>query len=333
LSTIKDVAELAGVSIATVSRVMKGARNVSPKALAAVNSAIQQLDYHPNALARQLKRQHTNNIIVIIPDISNTFFHEILLGIEETAEKNNMHILIADMHNKPSIEEYYLKALMQKEVDGIISLSANVAQQLLKQAADNFPIVIACQYLQNISIPSITIDNIKASRDICNHLISTGKRSIAHLTALPNFLLYQDRLNGYTASLKENGLDFQAGLIRYCSPSVQSGYEQTLSLLDSGQQFDAVFAAGDTMAIGAIRALRERGLRIPEDCAVAGFDDIEMSALIEPPLTTIRQPKYHIGEEAMGMLVSLIKGEPVQQPNIVAPHQLVIRQSSEKQEE
>lgn len=329
MATIKDVAELAGVSIATVSRVVKGAQNVSPKTAASVNSAIQKLNYHPNALARQLKRQCTNNIIVIIPDISNTFFHKILLGIEETAEKNGMHILIADMHNKTSIEEYYLKALMQKEVDGIISFSANVAQQLLTQAANNFPIVIACQYLDNIDIPSITIDNITAAKEICNHLVMTGKKSIAHLTALPNFLLYQDRLNGYMASLKENNLDFQAGLLRYCSPNIESGYEQTLSLLDSGQHFDAIFAAGDTMAIGAVRALKERGVSIPHDCAVAGFDDIEMSSLIDPPLTTIQQPKYRIGCCAMEMLISLTKGKPLTERNIVAEHQLIVRESTQ----
>ena len=328
MATIKDVAELAGVSIATVSRVVKGNGNVSPKTAAKVTSAIKQLNYHPNALARQLKHQCTNNIIIIIPDISNTFFHEILHGIEETAERNDMHILIADMHNKTSIEEYYLRALMQKEVDGIISFSANVAQQLLKQAANDFPLVIACQYLDSIDIPSITIDNVAAAKEICNHLIASGKKNIAHLTALPNFLLYQDRLDGYTASLRENGLDFRAGLIRYCSPNIKSGYEQTLSLLDSGIYFDSIFAAGDTMAIGAIRALKERGISIPDECAVAGFDDIEMSSLIDPPLTTIRQPKYQIGCDAMNMLISLIRGSHIAKRNIVAEHQLVIRQSS-----
>ncbi|WP_343247308.1 LacI family DNA-binding transcriptional regulator [Diplocloster hominis] len=327
MATIKDVARHAGVSNATVSRVIRNENTVTDKTRELVNQAIRELNYQPNALARQLKTQSTGFIIVVVPDIGNTFFHEILFGIEEKAVKSDAHVLIADMHNELDIETYYFNALLQRQVDGVISLSANAARSLMEKAASNYPMVVACQYLENSAVPNVTIDNASASRDIVRHLIGQGRRKIAHLTADPNFVLYRDRLNGYLTALTEAGLPMALELIRYGKSSIQSGYEQTMNLLDSGAQFDAIFAAGDTMAIGAVKALKAAGLQVPKDCAVVGFDDIEMSSVMEPALTTIRQPKYQMGQTAMGILLDLIHGRPVKNPKVIMDYELVVRES------
>lgn len=325
--SIVDVAKAAGVSTATVSRVLHDKGSVKPETKKMVMDVIKELNYSPNALAQQMRTQKTKTVIVIVPDISNTFFSEILFGIEECAQKYDYQILIADMHEQPHVEKYYFKAIQQHTVDGIISLSANVAKSLLEQVAEQYPIVVACQYLDNYNVPNVTIDNISAAKAITTHLISLGYRNIAHITGQPSQLLYRDRFNGYLSALSENGLSLDLELVRYGKSSIKDGYEQMKWLLDSGKKIDAVFAAGDVMAFGAIMALKEAGLTVPDDCAVVGFDDIEMSSFWEPKLTTVRQPKKKIGETAFLKLLKLMTNQPLDKIQEVLDYEIVIRET------
>lgn len=324
---ITDVAKAAGVSLATVSRVIRNQDCVRPETREKVLQVIQELDYRPNILARQLRTQETKVVIVIIPDIGNSFFHEILMGIESEAEKNGYQVLIADMHNEPAIEKHYFHAIQQRQVDGIISLSASIAQGIIRQAAGEYPIVVAVQYLNDPGIPNITIDNVAAARTMVEHLLKMGHRKIAHISGPPESPIYRDRFNGYISALEKQGIPVDLKLVRYTEPSITGGREQMESLLAAEPELTAVFAAGDTMAIGAMKALKRAGRRVPEDCAVAGFDDIEISSAWEPALTTIRQPKFRMGEEAFLKLMKLMKRQPLQDPQQVLPYELVIRES------
>jgi LacI family repressor for deo operon, udp, cdd, tsx, nupC, and nupG len=325
--TIKDVAKAADVAVGTVSRVLRNEGSVKPSTREHVLKVIEELNYHPNAIARQLRTQETKTVVVIVPDIKNALFHDVLFGIESEATANGYHVLIADMHNQPTIEMHYFSAIQQRQIDGIISMSSNMAQKLIEQGAGEYPMVLAIQNYAKENIPCVSIDNEAAAKAMMVHLIRMGYRNIAHITSSTPLLLYQDRLDSYRNNLKDHDIPVDMDLVRFGEPSIQGGYEQMMSLIASGKPIDAVFAAGDTMAIGAIIALKKSGLRVPQDCAVVGFDDIELSSFWDPSLTTIRQPKVQIGRHAFRKLLSLMRKEPVLNTKEILPHELVIRES------
>ena len=328
MATIHDVAREAGVSIATVSRVLQGSPKVQPKTKELVEEAISRLDYRPNRLAQQFRNQKTKDILVILPDIGNTFFTEILAGIERVAQKNGYSILIANSHGDQWTEEHYFEQLGQKQVDGVISFSSVLpSEQLLGYAADN-PVVVGLRYVNQTEVPNVTIDNFKAAADMTSYILNLGHQKICYLAGPAKVQLYQSRLQGFLSAVSERGLSIDAGLITNCNASIQSGFDAVSNLLNSGAEFTAVVASGDTMAIGAIRALNAQGFRVPEDVAVVGFDDIELARLLSPTLTTIRQPQQQIGRRSMEMLLDLINGKPIRNYRTVLDYELVIRESS-----
>ena len=328
MSTVKisDVAKAANVSSATVSRVLSNSDTVRPATREHVLAVMKKLNYQPNALAQQLRTQATKTVIVIVPDIRNLLFHEVINGIEAEAASSGYQVLLADMHGQPSVESYYVSAVQRRQVDGILSMSANMTQKLLNQIAGEYPIVMALQGFDSPSIPFVSIDNAAAARAMMAHLVKLGHRKIAHITGSAP-LPYQERLSSYRAVLEENGIPYSPALVGCGEASIRGGYEQMKAMLERGEDFTAVFAAGDTMAIGAIQALQEAGRRVPQDCAVAGFDDIELSSVLSPKLTTIRQPTFQIGQQSFKMLLSLMKKEPVPNTHVLLPHELVIRDS------
>ena len=327
MATISDIAKAAGVSVATVSRVLSKPDVVKPATRQRVMEVVDKMGYQPNALAQQLRMQATRNILVIIPSMENYMSHKVILGIEQAADANGYHTLIVDMHNLDSIGEYYLNAIKQRQVDGIISLSTSMAESLARQQASSSPIVIAVHDPTDSEIPCVTIDHAAAARAAMTHLVRLGHKQIAHITSSQKITPYLRRIDSYREVLLENQLPFAPELIRYGESSLQSGYEMTESLLASGNRFTAIFAAGDTMALGAIKALKNHGIRVPQDCAVVGFDDIELAAFWDPALTTIRIPKELLGQRAFAKLLTLMKGEPVATEKEVLPYELVIRES------
>ena len=328
MPTIHDVARESGVSISTVSRVIQGASNVLPETRERVEEAIHKLDYHPNRLAQQFRTQQTKNILVIVPSIGNTFYSEILAGIESVANKHDYALLLVDSHGKGDIEMRCCDMLAQKLVDGIITFSTGIQKDKLKQLARQYPIVIACRYFADTTIPNVTIDNIKAIKDITGYLLNLGHKRVCYLAGPSDILLYQDRLGGFREALRERDIALDPDLILHCDSSIRGGYDAVSALLNARRDFTALVASGDTMAIGAIRALNDAGLRVPEDVAVAGFDDISMSTLFTPTLTTVRQPKYQIGARAMEKLLDLISGKELSNWRDVLNYELVIRESS-----
>lgn len=329
MPTIRDVAREAGVSISTVSRVIRNENNVLPETKKKIEEAIRKLDYHPNRLAQQFRTQQTRMILVIVPEIGNTFYEEILAGVEAVAYKNGYTVLLADSHGNEAIETTCYGMLSQKLVDGIITFSVGIPKPRLKQLASQYPIVIACRYFAEETVSNVTIDNIKATKDITSYILSLGHRRICYLAGPENVPLYQDRVSGYRQALDERGIGCDPAMIIHGSSSIQGGYEAMQGVLNSGcPRFDAVVSSGDVIAIGAIRALNEHGLRVPEDVAVTGFDDIAMSSLFNPPLTTVRQPKYLMGSRSTEKLLDLIAGKQPVQRREVLDYELVIRKSS-----
>lgn len=329
MANIRDVAKEAGVSISTVSRVIQGTPNVLPETKERIEEAMKKLDYHPNRLAQQFRTQHTKNILVIIPELGNAFYADILKGIESVAMKNNYSIYVVDSHSNAEIEERSYEMLTQKQVDGIITFSIGIDKEKLKQLAAQNPIVIGCRYFNVSNVSNVTIDNIKAIKDVVSYMLNLGHKRICYLSGPSDIQLYMDRQVGYTEALQERGIEVDPNLIVNCDASIQGGYDAINAILsNAGLPFSAVVASGDTMAIGAIRALNDRKYKVPGDVAVAGFDDIELSSLFSPPLTTVRQPKQQIGIRCMEKLLDLIAGKKLAAYRDVLNYELVIRESS-----
>lgn len=329
MANIYDVAKEAGVSISTVSRVIQGASNVLPETRTRVEDAIQHLNYHPNRLAQQFRAQQTKMILVIVPEIGNPFFADILTGIEDVAAKVDYNVLLVDSHGNRAVESRCYEMLSQKLVDGIITFSVGIPKEELKQLASQYPVVIGIRYFSEKTIANVTIDNIKATKDITSYMLNLGHKRICYLGGLEGVPIYQDRASGYMEALKERGIPVDHSLIVHCTPDVQGGYDAISSLLhDADRKFTAIVASGDIMAIGAIRALNDRGLKIPDDVAISGFDDIAFSALVTPSLTTVRQPKHQIGVRTMEKLMDLIAGKTLAANRDVLNYEIVIRESS-----
>jgi LacI family repressor for deo operon, udp, cdd, tsx, nupC, and nupG len=325
--TLRDVAKLANVSTATVSRVLAHSDHVSEETRKKVLEAIQALNYHPNLLGRQLRKRETRTILVVVPDITNPFFSQVLRGIEQVALEHGYRVLLGDTQNDSQRELDYLDHLFYRQVDGAIMLTARTPPPVIEELAEEYPVVLACEYLEGSRIPTVSIDNISSARKMTEHLIQLGHRRIAHLSGPMHVILSRDRLKGYQQAMATYELDLDPVLIQEGDFSYASGFNLTEKLLALQTPPTAIFAANDEMAIGAIKAIKQQGLRVPDDIAVAGFDDIQMSSIFEPALTTIAQPVFEIGSTAMELLVRLMEKKEVMKQRFVLEDRLIIRQS------
>lgn len=324
---MSDVARIANVSPATVSRVMRHPNLVSKETRDKVLDVIKQLNYQPHMIASQFRTQETKTILVIIPDITDPFFSTVLRGIEHTAANNGYKVIIGDTENNAVREKEFIDLLFQKQVDGMVLLTARLDESNLVKLSSQFPMVLACEYSEGLDVPTVSIDNISASRKITEHLINIGHRDIAHITGPMDVILSRDRLRGYKQALLTHNINVNSAYIQEARFGITSGYSQMIKLLSLEQPPTAVFVFNDEMAIGAIKAIKDSGMSVPGDIAVVGFDNLEISSILEPSITTINQPKYEIGKKAMLLLMSLMNGENLSKRKLVLQDELVVRES------
>lgn len=329
-ATLLDVARLAGVSTSTVSRALEKPKSVAEATRARVMEAVAACGYTPNIVARNLRKQETRLITILLADVTNPFFNEIVRGIEQVARETGYSVLLADSENDPGQENAYGSLLAAKRTDGMILLNGRMPAglQLPAETSVDAPIVVACEYLPNLDLPTVQIDNIAAAREATGHLIGLGHRRIGFITGPVWNVLSRDRLYGYRGAILEAGFAFDEALVVNGDFSIRSGVAATGSLLALPTRPTAIFASNDEMAFGAIRAVRDAGLRVPEDISVVGFDDIRFAAYVDPPLTTIRQPGQAIGRCAMTNLVRILGGERVAERRMLLPTELVVRGST-----
>ncbi len=325
--SIKDVAKIAGVSVATVSRVMNKNVFVKEETTKKVLDAIEKTGYKPNAIARSLKVKNTRSIGIIIPDISSHFFPDVVRGIEDVANEFNYNIILCNTDLDREKEKEYFDVLVEKQVDGIVYMSNTITDEIANKIASvGIEIVLISTDYKDLS--SITIDNVKASEDAVKYIISKGISDIAFIGGEmtdPNAGL--PRFNGYVKALSEAGISINKDFILEGNYRYESGYEGAKKLLSLEHRPRAIFAASDEMAIGVIRAGLELGYKIPEELMVVGFDDVDMSRMVYPSLTTISQPLYEMGCEGMKLLAKKLNREKVDQCKIVLEHKLIIRES------
>jgi LacI family transcriptional regulator, repressor for deo operon, udp, cdd, tsx, nupC, and nupG len=322
---IREVAQAAKVSVATVSRTLQMPDLVAPQTRSRVREAIERLGYTPNAQARMLRTARTHVIVALVPDITNPFFAEVIRGIEQVAHQNGYSVLLGDTQNSRVREKAYADLLATKQADGLITLLPHVPRIALSGPV---PIVNACEYVKDKSITSVYVDNVAAAREGVEYLITLGHRDIAFVTGPMDSPISVDRDQGYEAALQFGGLKRDRKLTAIGDFSVESGIRAIDTLLAQGQRFTAVFCSNDEMAIGVIRAIKSSGLKVPEDISVMGFDDIRFARYMDPPLSTVAQPKDELGREAMNMLIEILRGTDVPARKRVLPTQLVIRAST-----
>lgn len=325
-STIADIAERAGVSISTVSRVLSGKVNVSKPKRKAVLEAVAELDYQPNVFARGLASGQSMVIGVLTQNFGSPFYDGILQGIVQGLDGTGYFPIFADGQWQPDVERSVVLAMMQRKIDGLIVIGGFLAAGQLKQWADEVPVVVAARHLPGFEAHCIYVDNIQAAAMATQHLLEVGHRQIAHISGPPNHQDAVERKQGYLQALKKSGTEAKSDLIIEGTFRRQSGLLAVEMLLSRGHAFSAIFAANDQMAYGVRLALYRRGIRVPEDISLVGFDDEPAAAFMIPPLTTVRQPAVEIGLAAAQSILARLKGKPVTQPELKA--ELMVREST-----
>jgi LacI family transcriptional regulator len=294
-TTIKEVAQLAGVSTATVSRVFNKTGSVEEQTRARVQTAAEELRYVPNPIGRSLSRQRTEVIGLLLPDLFGEFFSEVIRGADETAQRHGYHLLLSSSHSSRQEIAAALKT-MHGRVDALVIMSPHIdAQTLNANLPHNHPVILLNCQVDDTSFDSLNIDNYHGAYDMVGHLIDHGHRRIAIITGTPNNLDAEERLRGYRDAMAQAGCPPEDCLIVQGTFSEASGFEGARSLLSLNPRPTAVFASNDTMAIGALSALREAGVDIPGDMALAGFDDIPVDQYLTPSLTSVRVGVYNLG--------------------------------------
>lgn len=305
--TIKRIAELASVSTATVSKVLSGKdQYISEPTRQRILEIVDEEGYIPNGIAKSLKMKKTKTIGIIIPDVMNLFFSELARGAEDAAEKKGYSVILCNTDNKESKEEKYLNILQEKMVDGIIMTAAEISNSKSIVRVRTPMVLVDRDIETDKTVGRIIVDNEKGIYDGVSFLIQKGCKNIGFISGAIENMLSSQRLKGYEKALYDNNLDLVADNIYLESYSIESGYNGTLALLEN-HSIDGISCGNDLIAIGAIRALKEKKLRVPEDVKVIGFDDISISRYMDPPLTTIKQPIYEIGKESVKMLVAIIE--------------------------
>ena len=300
-STIRDVARLAGVSIATVSRTLSNPAVVAEQTRESVLRAVVEAGYQPNALAISLRRLQSRAVVVLVSDIANPFYAEVFKGAEESAHRHGYSVLIGDLSTDPDKGASYVELVRGHRADGIIMMNAGLPREAADATA--IPMVYAATYDPAGKLPSVSIDYAAATRAATDHLIALGHRRIAHISGDLRSPSCRDKRAGYRQALEAAGLPQSADLEYEGDDSIAAGAAGLTHLLGAPEPPTAVFAANDEMAIGAIRALTARGLRVPEDFSVVGFDDIKFAAAYAPAITTVRLPRFDIGVQAMEMII------------------------------
>ncbi len=332
MANIYEVAKRAGVSTATVSRVLSQPGVVSPDTRRKVLQAVELLDYAPNSAAKNLRTLRTGKLLVTVPDISNPFFSLILQGIEEAAQRDGYAVLLGDTQHDEAREDRYAMMLKRKEADGLIVLGHRLPQEaaaLVRAMAPRCaPVVNGCEFSPKLGIPSVHIDNAKAAAEAMDHLYRLGHRRIGIVTGPLVSPLSRDRLRGATSRAKQQRAE-RDFVVMNGDFSIESGAACAERLLGRREPPSAIFCFNDEMAMGALETAKRHGLRVPLDLSLVGFDDIRFARCVDPPLTTIAQPMRAIGEGTVRLLLEILNSDTGAAPeSVTLPHTLTIRSST-----
>lgn len=326
--TIKDVAKAANVSVATVSRVLNKKSNVSDEAIEAVNAAVEELGYSPNFLGRDLRKSETKRILAIIASTEQSFYSEVLRGMEDAAFDLGYDVLIATTHDDYEHEMHLLGMLFSRSVDGAILLGPKLDAKTISKLGENNNIAMCLERLDNCTVLTVTIDNVKAGRDAVNYLINKGHRKIGLITTEQRNQSSIDREKGYRLALEDNNILFNPDYVFYGDYDTEWGTRGCKALLDLPDPPTAIFSISDMIAIGAMNYAISKNIKIGKDVLFFGFDNIAYSHMFVPHLSTVEQPCYLQGKLVVEKLIDNMKSEVRDRSLYMLPHSLVLREST-----
>jgi len=330
MPTIRDVAKRARVAPTTVSRVINHSGYVSNTTRARVETAIDDLGYVPNRLARSLRLKRTHTLGLVVTDIANPFWPAVARGVEDTAQEAGFNVILCNTDESEAKQERYLDVLLQKRVDGILLVPACSSAALGKWIeSQTIPVILLDRRVDCAKVDTVRGDSEDGAYQLVRHLISLGHERIAVLSGPQNVSTAVDRVAGYRRALAEAGLEARAEWVQSGQFSQASGYEATERLLATSPRPSALFAVNNFLAVGALRALRNAGLRVPDEMSVVSFDDLTSELVIEPFLTVAQQPAYEMGQRAAELLLDRLSGSaPIAYRQVVLPVKVTIRGSS-----
>ena len=328
MATMDDVAKAAKVSVTTVSHVLNGTRKVHPDTENLVRTAIQEVGYIQNSLARSLAMSASNTIGVAIPTFSNHYFSEVVRSIENECMKNGLMMLFSDTHDDPDQELKIVQAFHQRRVDGVVLAPADDGRlESLAYLRDNKIPTVLVDHLLSQGFDQVGVKNKAATQDLTAHLISHGHRRIGFVSGAAWNSTSAERLDGYQAALEAAGTPFDAELVRCGESAIEPARVATRQLLALATRPTAIMTSNNLMTIGAMRALREAGIDVPQEMAFVGFDDFDWADLFNPRLTVMAQPLEEIGAKALNILIKRIKNPDGRRSTVRLPALIQIRNS------
>lgn len=329
MSTIKDVAALAGVSFTTVSHVLNNTRPVSAQARARVLAAVDEIGYLPSAVARSLRRSETKIVGVLVPNVRNPFFAELVVGVEEWCRQAGYSVFLCNSDNDPKHQQAYLRTLLEKRIDGLLLSSAGDTETL----ADTFrharvPVVTVDRLVPGARADRVSVNNQLGAFEAVKHLLDLGHRRIGCVSGPGEFEVTQERVAGWRQALSAFGLEARTDWLVESDFSTAGGYQAVKALLTRQPELSAVFAANDMMAMGALRAAAELGLAVPGQLSLVGFDAIELGGFVYPALTSVGCSIRELGREAGRALIERIENPQAPYKDLQLTPQLVLREST-----
>ena len=331
MTTIYDVAARAGVSAATVSRVLNGGGTVSPALAERVQAAVQELSYRPNGVARNLRRRATTVWGLIISDIGNPFFTAIVRGVEDAAHDAGFSLVLCNSDDVLDKEQGYIQIALAEQMAGVIITPASEAESDLSLLLERgIPVVAVDRRLGRHDVDTVVGDNVRGARLAIEHLLESGCRRIACITGPTQTTTAQERLEGYRQAITTAGLKVDPSLIMIENFKEDGGYEGAERLLRLDTPPDGMFVANNLMTVGALEALMDAGVEIPRDLLLVGFDDIPWARLTRPRLTTVAQPTYEMGHEAGRLLAARLSSDPGLARTVILSPTLQVRESSRR---
>ncbi|MFF9075136.1 LacI family DNA-binding transcriptional regulator [Streptomyces sp. NPDC014872] len=326
MASIKDVAAEAGVSVATVSRVLNSHPSVSPDARTRVLAAVEALGYRPNAVARSLRTDQTRTLGLVISDVLNPYFTELTRFVEEEARALGYSVIIGNADERPDLQEHHIRTLLDRRIDGLLVSPADGSSPcMLGAAAGGTPMVFVDRWIQGVDVPVVRTDGRAAVRDLVAHLHRLGHRRLAIIAGPAATTTGDERVEAFREAMREHGLALPDSYIGQGDFQAASGCRVTERFLTLPEPPEVVFAADNLMALGALDAIRARGLRVPQDIGLAAFDDIPWFLHTDPPITAIAQPTGELGRAAVHALVDIVEGRSPQ--SVTLPARLVVRSS------
>jgi LacI family fructose operon transcriptional repressor len=324
---IKDVADAAGVSTATVSRVLANKPHVRPEVKKRVMQVVKKLNYRPNRVAQSLRSNSSKIIALIVSDIENPFFQRVSRAVDDTAYEHGYSLMVSNTDENPAKEQSSLNLLRDENVAGIIlSPTRQVLEGLAEMSTINVPMVIIDRHVKNLAADNVRIDNIQSAYDLASHLLTQGYRRIGGVFGAGSTTGRQRR-EGFMRALKDNNIKPTADLLKYTNPREEDGFNVAIKLLQMKNRPEAIFTSNSLLAAGVLMAIRQSRLAIPDEIALVSFDDPTWAKLVEPALTVIEQPTYEIGRTAAELLIKRIQDPTRSHREVVLKTKLIVRQS------